>query len=90
MRLLTFALILSLSQTAWAEGMRYVTKEEVDGQRLEFVDRFLTENVWPHVKTGDGFIWRRENSIGSTDTRAITHYLRALVEIEMEKLRRGK
>lgn len=91
MRLLIFALILSLSQTAWAHEMEGLSHSHLENDlgiitpgfdKESDTDRFLAEKVQPCIERMD------ERSHGAEV--AIAHYLRALVEIEMEKLRRGK
>ena len=114
MRLLAFALILSLSQTAWAEvkvdemetnfldsnsrikkvwaGPGVILKEEQYGWSATLVetdtDRFLAEKVWPEVDEGN--VWLSNTDRPWSPQYAIAKYLKALVEIEAEKLRRGK
>ena len=55
-------------------------------------DRFLAEKVWPSVEEGDKRLKDCFKGLMYPDYPevAIAKYLRALVEIEAEKLRRGK
>ena len=71
---------------------------EFDKAEQEKLDRFLDEKVQPEVEAGDTFLttadgrpsWSAPQMKMSESQTAIAHYLKALVEIEMERLRRGK
>ena len=78
MRLLAFALILSLSQTAWAEEQ---------SERYEFPQIICSGSI--QVQMGPGVVLK---SYGYNEETGLFQYLAVIDEklIEQEKLRRGK
>ena len=82
-----------LVPAAWAKEEFIMTTNQ---ETYEDIDRFLVKNVWPHIRTGD--VRLHEAKEVEVDWRArsyktevaIAHYLKALVLIEEERMRRGK
>ena len=82
------ALLLCLPCVAGADPVFRLVD---DPKYKEEIDRFLAEQVQPHLKNGDKQMNRIKNDLyGKPEAIALAHYVRALVEIEAEKLRRGK
>ena len=100
-KLIALLLVLCLPCAAWAETTEEFVKRHYDRgyaqarSEIEDTDRFLAEKVLPEIEAGDAAYKRNFGgniivSAEANDWNAIAHYLRALVEIEIEKLRRSK
>lgn len=99
MRLLAFLLILLMAQGAGAveivDGMDGVPNDTGQPFFRSDADRFLSEKVQNHIDLGDSSLrcaprMDHKEMIGNTYLDAIAHYLKALVLIEEEKMRKGK
>ena len=76
-------LLLDEGIVAYDEGnVIHIKREETE------VNRFLAEKVKPEIEKGDKAM--RGYAIDGDHTTAIAHYLKALVLIEEERLRRRK
>ena len=93
-KLIALLLVLCLPCAAWAETTEEFVKRHYDRgyaqarSEIEDTDRFLAEKVEPWVKRGDKIPYSAQFVRSFYADPAIRYYLRALVEIEMEKLRR--